>query len=159
MKEKNIQDFFNKMKTDNEFQDRILGIKDIDERLAAIKTEGFEFNKDEVLQLLGSLTQLINKPSRCMPYYYREKDQKQGTEITEKSLQDFLNKMKIDNEFHDMILGIEDINDRLAAIRAEGFKFNKDEVLQLLESIMQSNKDMGEIPGWICCLSVDHEVK
>ena len=79
--------------------------------------------------------------------------------MAKKGLPEFLNKMKTDDLLRERILSIEDLDDRFAVIKSEGFEFDKDEIIQLKESIMQFSRGFGEIGGWVCCLNSGKEVK
>lgn len=50
-----IRKFIEKINSDDTYLGRILAIKDPDERMAAIKEEGFDFSREELLQVQKEL--------------------------------------------------------------------------------------------------------
>ncbi|MBO8092694.1 MAG: Nif11-like leader peptide family natural product precursor [Prosthecochloris sp.] len=62
--------FVEKVKADDAYLGRILSIKNPDERLETIRKEGFEFSRDELLQVqrqlqLPGLKKLEHEPRNC----------------------------------------------------------------------------------------------
>ena len=75
--------------------------------------------------------------------------------MTTKSIQDFIRKMKSDNLFHDRILAIEDVDERLAVIKSEGFEFTEEELSEFRQTVMQSTKN-ATMDEWTCCIAVPY---
>lgn len=48
--------FIERMETDEKFNKKITACKDPEERMALVKTEGYDFTKDEIKQIKGRLT-------------------------------------------------------------------------------------------------------
>ncbi len=56
MSMKSAKEFIQRLKNDDEFLKRVRECKDVEERTALVKAEGFEFTRDEINNLKDTLT-------------------------------------------------------------------------------------------------------